>query len=91
MEQANLEEKKPEKKYRTGAISATIWKNQQLKDGKAFSFHSISIERSFKNKEGEWQSTNSFKATDLPKVALLVDEAYKYVLLQNPTTNPIQE
>jgi hypothetical protein len=78
-----MEEKnQPEKKFSTGAISATVWKNTGTsKDGKPFESHSVSLQRRYKDKTGQWQTTNSLRLNDLPKVALVVEEAYKYLVL----------
>lgn len=72
----------PEKKFRAGAISATIWQNSIEKDGKLASFNSISLERVYKDKEGQWQSTNNFRANDLPKLSLVAQKAYEYVVFK---------
>ncbi len=70
----------PEKKFRVGAICATIWKNNAVtKDGKESSFRTVSIERSYKDKNDEWQNTNSMRAMDLPKLVLVLNKAYEYV------------
>ena len=38
----------PEKKFKAGAIAATIWKNDIQKDGKSMSFRTVSLERNYK-------------------------------------------
>jgi hypothetical protein len=80
MEQLSVRNQ-PEKKIRAGAICATIWKNEQQKDGKEYSFHSISLERSYKDKDGNWKHTASFRVADLPKAALVLNKAYEYLAL----------
>ena len=44
---------KPEKKFVAGAISATIWENTTEREGKQVSYRTISLTRSYKNKEDE--------------------------------------
>jgi len=44
---------KPEKKYKAGAVSATVWKNEGQKNGKNFAFHTISLARNYKDQSGE--------------------------------------
>ncbi len=39
------------KKFKSGAIDASIWKNQLERDGKEFEVYSVSIERRFKDKD----------------------------------------
>jgi len=78
-----MNKNKPEKKFRAGAVSATVWKNIQEKDGTEFEFYSVSLERGYKDKSGQWQSTASLRAMDLPKASLVLQEAYKYIVLSN--------
>ena len=71
----------PEKKFRAGAIAATVWKNNSIKDGKPVSYRTVSIGRSYKDKTGAWQNTNSMRVSDLPRAALVLEEAFKYIVL----------
>ena len=72
----------PEKKIRAGALSATIWRNEGKKEGQVSTYYTVSIERSFKDKAGEWKHTASLRQDDLPKVTLLLQEAYRWLLLE---------
>jgi hypothetical protein len=69
---------KPEKQFKTGAISATIWNNSLQKDGKLMSFATVSLQRSYQ-KDGQWQSTSNLRVNDLPKAALVLQKAYEYL------------
>jgi len=84
-----MEKNNPEKKFSTGAISATVWKNVREKDGKSFEAHSVSLERRYTDKAGEWQTTKSLRINDLPKAALVLEEAYKYLVLNAHDKQPI--
>jgi len=72
------EKKRPEKKFRAGAVTATIWKNQ-TEDNKEYS--TVSFERSYKDKNGEWKTTNSLRVNDLPKAAMVLNKAYEFLAL----------
>ena len=73
---------KPEKKIRAGGVTATVWQNQgQNKSGEPVTYRTISIERNYKDKNDEWKSTNSFRINDLPKVALVTNKAYEYIIM----------
>ncbi len=86
-----MEGNQPEKKFSTGAISATVWKNNGVgKDGKPFESHSVSLQRRYKDKTGQWQSTNSLRVNDLPKVALVIEETFKYLVLNGHSEEPIK-
>ncbi len=76
-----MEKQQPDKKFKAGAVSATIWANE-LKDkmGKPFSIYTVSFERSYKDREGQWKSTNSLRVNDIPKLQLVAAEAYEYLI-----------
>jgi len=72
----------PEKKFRAGGVSATVWLNKgQKANGEQTEYKTISVERSYTDKNGNWQSTNSMRINDLPKARLVLEKAYEYVVL----------
>lgn len=73
----------PEKKFRAGAISATVWKNKgQGKNGEEVEYQTISIERCYKDKEDNWQTTNSMRVNDLPKATTVLQKAYEFLVFK---------
>ena len=73
----------PEKKFRAGAISATVWLNKgKNKDGEETSYRTISIGRGYMDKEGAWQNTNSLRVNDLPKATVVLQKAYEHLVLK---------
>jgi hypothetical protein len=50
--------------------------------GEAVKLYSVAINKVFKEGE-EWKYTENFNIEDLPKVALVATEAYKYVRLRS--------
>src|SRR3989338_214579 len=70
----------PEKKIRIGAITATIWRNEsKSKEGETYTYRTVSFGRSYKDKSGIWQSTNSLRINDLPKASLVLSKAYEFL------------
>lgn len=75
----------PVKKFKAGAISATIWENQSKnKQGESITYKSISFDRNYKDAQGNWQTTNSLRTADLPRAALVLNKAYEFLTLNNP-------
>ena len=85
----------PEKKFRAGAISATVWLNQgqNKTTGETTEYRTISLQRGYKDKKDQWQNTNSFRINDLPRAALVMKQAYEFLVTaqQDLTTEMIQE
>jgi hypothetical protein len=75
----------PIKKFASGQIQATVWKNQQNFNGATKDYFTVTIERRYLQNE-EWKSTNSLNANDIPKVQLVLAEAYRFIALkgENP-------
>ena len=78
----------PEKRFSTGAISATVWKNtgKSKKTGEEVEFRTINLQRAYKDKNDEWQHTSSLRVNDLPKAALVLNKAYEYLVLRDTTS-----
>ena len=74
-----MEKNMPEKKFRAGAISATVWKNQS-KEGNDFS--SVSFEKGYKDAKGEWKSTSHLNVNDLPKALVVIGKAFEHLSLK---------
>ena len=78
--------RKPEKKFSCGQVSASIWSKIKTVEGEKVKFNSITINKA--NKDGkDWKHTNSFNIEDLPKVALVANEAYKYIRLKSTNSD----
>ena len=76
--------KHPEQKFRAGSISATVWLNQGTdNEGKQTTYRTVSFERSYLDREGNWQTTNSLRVADIPKAILVLNKAYEYLMLRD--------
>lgn len=79
-----MEGNKPEKKFKAGAVVATVWKNAAAKqDGSKAEFYTVSMERSYKDKSGKWGHTGSLRVNDLPKAVLALNKAYEYIVFKD--------
>lgn len=79
----NTEVKKmPEVKFRSGALTATVWANETVKeDGEKFDNYSFNIERSYKDKEDKWQKTTSLRKRDVAGVTALLNKVSEYLFI----------
>jgi len=77
------ENNKPEKKFRAGGVAATVWKNEAVDDqGQPREYRTIAFEKSYKDKQGAWKTTNSLNSNDLPKAIVVLSKAYEYLTLK---------
>ena len=77
-----MSKNQPEKKFVAGPISVTVWNNVTEKNGEELSYPTITIDRNYKDKEGNWQHTNSLRAADLPKASVALTKAFEFLTLK---------
>jgi hypothetical protein len=72
----------PVKTFKSGAIQVSIWENESLgQDNMPKSYKTVSFDRRYKDKAGNWKSTNSLRVNDLPRAVLILQKAYEYLIL----------
>ena len=69
-------------KVRAGVIEASVWLNINKKDGKEFRSFSTTWSRSYKDKDGNWQTTSSLMTSDIPKLMELLRQCYAWIISQ---------
>jgi hypothetical protein len=77
---------RPNSEYKTGGISASVWKNTQTdKYGKSFPSTSVTIAKRYKVGQ-EWKKGSSFKLDEVPKLIVLLQELCREQLISNGKT-----
>ncbi|MBN2421545.1 hypothetical protein JXB27_04670 [Candidatus Woesearchaeota archaeon] len=82
---------KPEKVFSTGAIQVSVWKNEAVKDGNKSEFRTVSIQRRYADKSGEWKSTSTLRINDLPKASLVLNKAFEYLVMKGQDAEFVEE
>jgi len=67
--------RKPVATLRAEDCSASVWAREALVQGKPTIFYSVTLERSYKARDGAWRYTRSFDASSLGKLVSLCHEA----------------
>ena len=78
-----MDKNTPEKRFSTGTVTATVWQNQgKSRTGEAIGYRTVSVQRRYKDRNGVWQSANSFRVNDLPRASLVLQKAFEYIVLR---------
>ena len=80
----------PLKEFRSGRVSATVWENEGQSKGERFVSHSVQIQKRYQDRDGQWRNTTAFFVNELPKVLLLVQKAYEFIVLSERGDEPEQ-
>ena len=82
---STLPTNRPVKEFRARNLSLAIWQNEGTRDGRPITLHSITLNKRYQDQDsGEWKDSSSFFPDDLPRLRLLLDKAYEYILLREP-------
>ncbi len=81
---------KPTKVLFCGSLTATLWTTPRVKGDKVVEVVSIKFDKSYEV-EGQRKYTTTFYDEDLPKIALLAMEAYRFLKVRSMEPNESQE
>ena len=78
----------PIEKFKAGQVSAAIWENKVMMNGRETVMLKASIQRRYKDKNGEWKSSNSFGRNEIPLAIYCLQKAFdKIIEKQNHASN----
>ena len=70
---------KPEKVFRIGSVSASVFAREIENDNGKRTIRNVNLQRRYRDDEGEWKSTSSFSLAELPQAATVLQLATNYV------------
>jgi hypothetical protein len=73
---------KPERVFRVGFVSASVFANENGEGDSRRVIRSVRLQRSYRDDDGSYKSTNSFGLSELPQVQAVVGLALAYVAEQ---------
>ncbi len=74
--QEPIQHRAPAFKTRYGRVEAAVW-DRDLEEGRKV--YSVTLQRSYQDKEGQWQRTSSLDENDLLPAAKALDECYVFI------------
>jgi len=71
---------RPVAKFRAGQVSAAIWENEITVNGKKMVMLKATVERRFKDKDGQWKSSNSFARNEIPLAIYCLQKSFEHII-----------
>ena len=69
----------PEITFRHGPCSASVFQNEYNRGDEKLLIRSVSFQRRYQDREGDWQTTSSPNVNDIPKAVLVLNKAYEFL------------
>jgi len=72
----------PIRKFRAGAVSCAIWRNEISVAGRTVPLLKASVERRYRDADGVWKSSGSFSRNEIPLVIYCLQQAFALMIQQ---------
>lgn len=72
-------QRKPIQTVRIGDVSASIWSRDHQVRGELRTFYSVTLERSFRDRDGAYRYTKSFDPDSLGSLVAVIQKADEYL------------
>jgi hypothetical protein len=70
----------PVAKFRAGQVSSALWENQVQVKGAAVTILKATVQRRYKGRNGEWQSSTSFSRNEIPLAIHCLQKAFEKII-----------
>ncbi len=82
----------PLKKYRAGQVSAAVWENEANVNGQNVTLRKATVERRYKDKDGNWKSSGSFGRNEIPLAIYVLGKAFGAIVgEQSSESVPVEQ
>ena len=71
---------KPTAKFKAGQVSAALWQNEIMANGRAVKILKATVQRRYKDKDGSWKSSQSFSRNEIPLVIYCLQKAFDKII-----------
>ncbi len=73
--------KGPMAKFKAGQVSAAMWENGiTAKNGSKVTVLKATVQRRYKDKDGNWQSSGSFSRNEIPLAIYCMQKAFEKII-----------
>ena len=69
----------PDIVFKHGACNAAVFSKEVTQGERTFQVRSVSFQKRYRDKNGEWQTTSYLDVNDLPKAILVLQKSYDYL------------
>ena len=86
----------PVAKFKAGQVSSAVWKNEIQVKGVAVEILKATVQRRYKDRDGNWQSSGSFSRNEIPLAIHCLQKAFEKIIEtqqeeSSNTSNNIEE
>jgi len=80
----------PLKKFRAGNVSCALWENEATVNGRQITLLKATIDRRYKDKDGQWKSSSSFSRNEIPLVQYVLGKAFEAMVEEKQSNGDVE-
>lgn len=84
----------PIERFRAGQVSCALWENDITVKGQEKTIVKASVSRRYQDRNGDWQSSQSFSRNEIPLAIYCLQKAFESMIeksKETDTTVPVEE
>ena len=70
----------PVAKFRAGAVATAVWENEVEMNGRTVKIMKATVQRRYKDKDDNWQSSGSFSRNEIPLAVYCLQKAFDKII-----------
>jgi hypothetical protein len=70
----------PVAKFRAGQVASAVWSNDVEVNGRTVTILKATVQRRYKDKEGNWQSSGSFSRNEIPLAIHCLQKSFEKIV-----------
>ena len=70
----------PVAKFRAGQVASAVWENEVEIKGRTVTILKATVQRRYKDKDGNWQSSGSFSRNEIPLAIHCLQKAFEKIV-----------
>jgi hypothetical protein len=83
---------RPVAKFTAGQVSAAIWENEvTTKSGRQVTMLKATVERRYKDRDGQWKSSGSFSRNEIPMAIYCLQKAMEHIIEGQKDDDGVEE
>ena len=83
---------RPVAKFKAGRVSCALWENEvTTKTGKQVTMLKATVERRYKNRDGQWTSSNSFTRNEIPLAIYCLHKSFQHIIESQKDSDNVEE
>jgi len=75
-----MENNEPIQRFRAGQVEGALWENKVQLNGEPGTILKASVNRRYKDRDGNWKSSQSFSRNEIPLAIYVLQKAFEAII-----------